>query len=157
MLQGLCSPSPIPRPDPFGLPITPLQQLAGFSQPQVARLHSPHHLHPTQLLAAQSRPPQSVYLLSEALNGDISNVVARGHFYCGSTCKVGVVLFGKNCRPPRALSCSVRATWSRDLRNDRSLHAHPTDGQLFSFSSGALDSHRYIFPAARRSTRAGAF
>src|SRR5712692_6422273 len=67
MLQGLPSPPPIPRPDPLGLPITQLQQLAGFSQPQVARLHSAHQLNPTQLLAAQSRSPQSVYLLSEAL------------------------------------------------------------------------------------------
>jgi len=44
-----------------------IQQLAGFSQPQVARLHSPHRLNPTQLLAAQSRSPQSLCLLPEAL------------------------------------------------------------------------------------------
>ncbi len=72
---------PISRPDAFGLPIAQLQQLPGFSQPQAARLHSSHHFAPTQLLTAQLASPQSESLLAGGtLNGDISNVVSRGHF-----------------------------------------------------------------------------
>ena len=41
MLQCLRSSPAIPRPDPLGLSIAQLQQLAGFSQPQVAALTLP--------------------------------------------------------------------------------------------------------------------
>src|SRR5713101_1580892 len=71
MLQRLGSSPAIPRPDPSGLPITQLQQLASFSQPQVARFHSPHHLGSTQLFAAQFGSPQSECLLSALYQGTV--------------------------------------------------------------------------------------
>src|SRR6266576_6379196 len=67
----------IPRPHPLRLPITQLQQLRRFSQPQAARLHPSHHFRPTQLLRAQVRSPQSECLLPEASP-------KWGHFYCVS-------------------------------------------------------------------------
>src|SRR2546426_1156253 len=81
MLQGLRSSRPVPCPDPFGLPITQSQQLRRFAQSQAVRLHPPHRFHPTQLFPAQSRSPQSPFLLAEGtVKGVTSNVVSWGHF-----------------------------------------------------------------------------
>jgi hypothetical protein len=52
------------RLNPFGLPITHLQQLCRLSQPQVPRSHSSHDLAPAQLLRAQLVSPQSESLLA---------------------------------------------------------------------------------------------
>src|ERR1022692_769184 len=77
MLQRLRSALPIPCPDPFALPVTQLQQLRRFAQPQTVRLHPAHHFHSTQLFPAQSRSPQSPFLLDQGtLKGDTSNVVS---------------------------------------------------------------------------------
>jgi hypothetical protein len=62
-LQRLRPASSIPRPHPLRLPITQLQQLCRFSQPQAARFHSPHHLDPTQFSCTQLCSPQSECLL----------------------------------------------------------------------------------------------
>src|ERR1017187_1421245 len=74
MLQCFRSSSPISCPHPFRLPITQLQQLRRFAQPQTVRLHPTHHFHSTQLFPAQSRSPQSRFLLDQGtLKGDTSN------------------------------------------------------------------------------------
>jgi hypothetical protein len=41
LLQSFCASLAIPRPDPLGLPITHLQQLSGFSQPQLPAFTRP--------------------------------------------------------------------------------------------------------------------
>src|SRR5580765_1888055 len=63
MLQRLRSAHPVPRPDPFALPITQPQHLRRLAQSQTVRLHPPHHFHSAQLFLAQSRSPQSRSLL----------------------------------------------------------------------------------------------
>src|SRR5947199_9228473 len=86
MLQRLGSPCPIPRPDPLALPITQPQHLCRFAQSQATRLHSPHSFHSAQFLPAQSRSPQSRFLLAEGTlkgtllmwsQGDTFNVVQQ--------------------------------------------------------------------------------
>ena len=63
MLQRLRSTRPIARPDPLALPITQPQHLRRLAQSQTVRLHPPHHFHSAQLFLAQSRSPQSRFLL----------------------------------------------------------------------------------------------
>ena len=63
MLQPLRSAHPIPRPHPLALPITQPQHLRRLAQSQTVRLHPPHHFHSAQLFLAQSRSPQSRFLL----------------------------------------------------------------------------------------------
>jgi hypothetical protein len=84
VLQRLGSSCPIPRPDPLALPITQPQHLCRFAQSQATRLHSPHYFHSAQFLPAQSRSPQSRFLLAEGTlkgtllmwsQGDTFNVV----------------------------------------------------------------------------------
>ena len=105
MLQRLRSTGPIPCPDPLALPVTQLQHLRCLTQSQAASLYPPHHFHSAQLFLAQSRPPQSSFLLAGGtLKGDTSNVASRGHFQCGSTQPdfIGVEFLtrGSPARPP---------------------------------------------------------
>src|SRR5207302_8788165 len=137
VLQRLGSSCPIPRPDPLALPITQPQHLCRFAQSQATRLHSPHYFHSAQFLPAQSRSPQSRFLLAEGTlkgtllmwsQGDTFNVVQhvlrrrcelRGDGYnlascqrsqfttCGDGC--GGYCLGSLCSP------SLRGSW-RTLR-----------------------------------------
>src|ERR1035441_7375229 len=81
MLQCFRSSYPISCPHPFRLPITQLQQLRRFAQPQTVRLHPTHHFHSTQLFPAQSRSPQSRFLLLLGQLIDLLSLIAPPFVY----------------------------------------------------------------------------